>query len=56
MEKLSLTPRMITQTEIDFYVAKGRRARSDALRQFVETLFTRPAATASKNAKVGCAA
>lgn len=38
----ALTPPTVDQATVDFYVAKGKRARSRAIAEMVKALFTAP--------------
>lgn len=56
MIKSSLTPPAFDQATIDHYVAKGRRARSQALADLVRAIFSRPEAKPAPRPATTCTA
>ena len=54
MFRTAITPPTFDQATVDFYVAKGRRERSNAIREMVRSLFRTPKAI--QNTEAGCAA
>ena len=54
MFRAAMTPPAIDQATVDFYIAKGRRERSIALREMFRSIFRAPKTI--RNAEAGCAA
>ena len=54
MFRTAMTPPIVNQATVDFYIAKGRRERASALREMLTSVFRAPKAI--RNAEANCAA